>query len=87
MKQSFEYLSRVVELRTKGNYSLEDMTQDENYDPTKVYYSCFSETDNGHECVLVYAFDKAKYENALPPESLFDDAKYAVLTIPCSSWK
>ncbi len=87
MKQSTEYIKQVVANREKGNYHIEDMTEDENYDPSKVYWSCFSESPSGNDCILIYAFDRESYGDKCPAESSFDNAKYAIGTISCSSWK
>ena len=87
MKQSREYLKKLVENREKGNYRQEDMTEDENYDPSKIYWSCFSETPEGCECILVYAFDRQTAGEVCPCEDCFDNADFAFGSIPCSSWK
>lgn len=87
MKQSREYLEKLVKTREKGNYHIEDMTEDENYDPSKIYWSCFSETPEGRECILVYAFDREFAGEACPCECCFDNADFAVASIPCNSWK
>ena len=87
MKQSFEYLKQVVALREKGNYYVEDMSEDEEFDASKIYWGCFAETPEGRECILVYGFDRAEYGEQCPCETAFDNAEYAVMTIPCNSWK
>lgn len=87
MKQSLEHLTRIAARREKGSYKIEDMTTNEDYDSSKIYWSCFSENDSGHECLLVYAFDRAKFGETCPDEKEFDNPANAFCTIPCSDWK
>lgn len=87
MKQSPEYLAKVVAKREKGSYRVEDMTACEDYASSKIYWSCFSGNDHERQCTLVYAFDRAKFGEVCPSESDFDDPANAFCTIPCSDWK
>ena len=85
--KKIEYIRQTIKNREEGHYWKDDAAHEDKFAEGKSFWCANAETPAGHECIVTYAFDDAKFGKDAKDKYDWDDPENVYEIVTCSNWK